>query len=85
MAQGDDITWNNEVKNYFTQMEMGCMQQHGIDLSSYTDVKTYANAILSRVSLQPGDSGFMPAGGQRWEQAQLDRFKEWIAAGSPEN
>lgn len=84
MAQGD-ITWEDEVSSYFTQLQVGCMRQQGIDLSSYEAVRDNAQAILSRVSKQPGDPGFMPAGGQRWEQGQIDRFTQWIADGSPKS
>ena len=79
----EKITWDNEVKSYFTQAEIGCMRQHGVNLSLYEAVKQKGKFILGRVSLQPGQPGFMPKGGKRWQQGKIDRFKKWLDAGAP--
>ncbi|WP_179137487.1 hypothetical protein [Candidatus Entotheonella palauensis] len=79
------ITWENQIQYYFTQMEVGCMRAHGLDLSSYKDVRNNANAILERVSKQPDEPLFMPAGRERWPQGQIDDFKTWIENGKSLN
>ncbi|WP_299492727.1 hypothetical protein [uncultured Shewanella sp.] len=79
------ITWNNQVKDYFTQMEVGCMRNIGLNLASYDDVKNNADSILNRVKRQPTESGFMPKGGKRWVDSQINNFEQWITDGCPEN
>jgi hypothetical protein len=47
------------------------------DLSSYEDVRANAEAIYQRLA-----DGSMPCDGP-WDDAQVQRFREWIDAGAP--
>jgi len=51
------------------------MKRMGLDLSSYQDVKTSADAIYARLA-----DGSMPGDGQ-WPAEQIDKFKRWIDEG----
>jgi hypothetical protein len=51
------------------------MKNVGLDLSSYDDVKTNAEAIYSRV----GD-GSMPCD-EPWPKEQVAKFKQWMEDG----
>ena len=73
-------TWDADIKNFFTQLDIGCMRQHNIDLGSYADVKNNATEIHTRV-----ESGSMPQGGPRWTSDKVQKFQDWINAGYPES
>lgn len=47
------------------------------DLDSYEDVKEHAEAIYERL-----EDGSMPCDGE-WPPEQIERFRAWIAAGTP--
>jgi len=34
------ITWDDDIKDFFTQMDVGCMRARGLDLSDYASVKS---------------------------------------------
>ncbi|MCL1127265.1 hypothetical protein [Shewanella surugensis] len=74
------ITWNNQVKDYFTQIDIGCMRSNRLNLASYEDVKANAADIHSRVK-----SGNMPKGGKRWPDSQIINFEQWMLDSFPED
>jgi len=51
------------------------------DPSSYTQVRSLASDIFSRVSANQGDPIFMPQGGQSWSSCELQQFKQWMDQG----
>ena len=57
------------------EQDVEVMKNIGLDLSSYDDVKTNAEAIYSRV-----EDGSMPCD-SAWPQAQVDLFQRWIETG----
>jgi hypothetical protein len=69
------ITWDDDVKEFFTQLDVGCMRARGkgLDLSDYDSVKASKNEILARVK-----SGSMPKGGPRWPDEKVKSFEDWI-------
>ena len=84
-------TWDDEVKKYFTQVEVGCMSTveatPPLDLADYTSVKDYisfseANKEKILFLLK---NGIMPKGGPPWSEDRFNRFKAWIDAGYPKS
>jgi len=81
-GQGDP-TWEGEISEFFTQLEIGCMRSAGrydppFDLASFECVAARAIGIHDAVK-----SGYMPRGGPRWSEGKVARFDEWILAGCP--
>jgi hypothetical protein len=76
------ITWENDIRELFTQLDVGCMRARGkgLDLSDYESVKTFKDDILGRVK-----SGSMPKGGPRWTDEKVALFETWMNDGCPEN
>lgn len=75
----DTITWDNTIKNYFTQMDVNCMKDAGgFDLSNKADVVANADTIYTRVSNKS-----MPIGEKKWTQQMCDNFKTWKDGGTP--
>jgi hypothetical protein len=76
------ITWESVIKDFFTQLDVGCMRARdkGLDLSDYDSVTKFKTEILGRVR-----SGSMPKGGPRWPDEKVATFENWINDGCPEN
>ncbi len=77
------LTWADDIKDYFTQLEIGCMRgapidPPAIDLGDYDSVRTNAARIYEAVK-----SGSMPKGGPLWPQHKTDNFKAWMHGGYP--
>jgi hypothetical protein len=84
----DRVTWENDIKHFFTQMDVGCMRARNLDLSDYEMVKTRATSILSQLKLRasrPTENVGMPKGGRPWPQERIDKFEAWKNAGFPKN
>ncbi len=76
------VTWASDIQNLFTAFDIASMKPHGIDLSSYQDVKTNAVQIYTRVanhSMPCAESGEGP-----WSADWVDMFGCWIKQGFPE-
>ena len=61
--------------------EKKCTSCHGgipPNLETYAQVKSNANAVKSAVNK---NDGWMPQGGSKWSQANLDLFQAWIDDG----
>ena len=63
-----------DVRPLFRAKDINSMKK-AFDLSSYDDVRTHADAILSRLS-----SGSMPCDGA-WPQDHVDLFRRWVQEG----
>jgi hypothetical protein len=57
------------------EQDVEVMKNVGLDLSSYDDVKTNAEAIYSRV-----EDGSMPCD-DAWPKEQVAKFKQWMDEG----
>jgi len=55
--------------------DIEAMKSFGMDLSSYDDVKTHAEAIYSRL-----EDGSMPCD-DPWPKEQIAKFKQWMNDG----
>jgi hypothetical protein len=55
--------------------DVDAMKKFGLDLSSYSDVKTHAEAIHSHL-----EDGSMPCD-DAWPKVQVDKFKQWMDEG----
>lgn len=82
MACPSNVTWTNDIKNMFTQLDIDHMKSKGIDLSSYESVKINAVAIYTRVN-----SGSMPppgSGEDPWTSDMVTTFGCWIQQNCPQ-
>lgn len=55
-----------------TGCHAGATPSGGLDLSSYTTMKSNLSTVLDRVNRDQGSSGFMPQGGPKLSDANLD-------------
>ena len=87
----DPVTWEDDIKHFFTQLDVGCMrakQPNPFDLGDYDEVKRKYDAILSRLKLRvsnPTSEFGMPKGGRPWPPDKIAKFEAWKAAGFPKN
>ena len=80
------VTWDDDIKDYFTQMDVGCMRARNLDLSDYEMVKTRATGILNQLKARVADPNRgMPKGGRAWPQEKIDTFEAWIKDGAPKS
>jgi hypothetical protein len=80
----DRITWEDDIKHYFTQMDVGCMRSRNLDLSEYDAVKNRAPSILSQLKLRVTDpTRGMPKGGRPWPAERIANFETWMKDGFP--
>jgi hypothetical protein len=63
-----------DIKPLFRAKDINAMKK-AFDLSSYEDVRSYADAILGKVA-----AGSMPCDGP-WPQDQVDLFRRWVEEG----
>ena len=66
-------TWLGNIRYFFNSDDIGCMKPRGIDLSSYTDVKSHAFNIYLQTQ-----NGNMPLGGPPWSANRVQTFLNWI-------
>jgi hypothetical protein len=71
-------TWNGNIKGFFDSGDIACMNDQGLDLSSYESVRDSAKPIYDEVK-----SGNMPAGGPPWSANRVETFANWMSAGFP--
>jgi hypothetical protein len=50
-------------------------------LDNYDAASNYIDNIISRISMQPGDRGFMPLKHARLSDSTIAVFKQWKADG----
>lgn len=75
------VSFANDIRPMFTDMDVAHMKPNGIDLSSDDDVRNNADDILKNVR-----SGRMPpktSGEPRWTNDMCDRFSTWMSQGFP--
>ena len=74
--EGVAVGYEADIRPLFRESDRAAM--HFIfDLWSYDDVKENAELILERLR-----DGTMPCD-EPWDDDRIDRFRAWIAAGSP--
>lgn len=84
----DPVTYNDHVKSI---LDTNCLNCHSnpatngasIPLDNYLDAaNAYVNGdLLNRISKQPGESNFMPNGGNRLPQFSIDLIAKWFDDG----
>jgi hypothetical protein len=74
MADETITSFARDIRPMFTDIDVEHMKGVGIDLSSYDDVKSYAESIYRTVS-----NGTMPppSTGEQWTPGMCERFKQW--------
>ena len=84
----DPVTWEDDIKHFFTQMDIGCMRSRPspLDLADYDNVKQRADSILfqlKRRAANPDKDMGMPKGGRPWPPEKIAKFEAWKNAGFP--
>jgi CDGSH-type Zn-finger protein/truncated hemoglobin YjbI len=74
---GQPIHFEDHIKPLFREKDQRSMS-FALDLFSYADVQTHAEAIAARLR-----DGTMPCDGA-WSAEKLDLFQRWVDAGTPE-
>ena len=70
------LSFATDIRPLFRdEPDVEAMKSFGLDLSSYADVKTNAEAIYSRL-----EDGSMPCD-DPWPKEQVARFKQWMDDG----
>ena len=80
------VNWEDDIKHFFTQLDIGCMRARNVDLSDYQTVKEKAVPILNQLTLRasrPNDNVGMPKGGRPWPPDKIKAFKDWKDDGFP--
>jgi hypothetical protein len=80
------VNWDDNIKHFFTQMDIGCMRSRNIDLSDYSAVKDNADKILFQLTehVKNPNRG-MPKGGRAWPPGKIKDFEDWMKAGFPKS
>jgi len=70
------LSFATDIRPLFRESpDIEAMKSFGMDLSSYDDVKTNADAIYSRL-----EDGSMPCD-DAWPKEQVAKFKQWMNDG----
>jgi hypothetical protein len=74
MADETITSFARDIRPMFTDIDIEHMKNFDIDLSSFDDVQSYAQAIYRTVS-----NGTMPppGTGAQWTPEMCARFKQW--------
>lgn len=67
-----NITWDNTIKDYFTEKDKGCMSSK-FDLGSHDDVALHAQEIYEATS-----SHQMPLHETKWTAEMITNFQTWM-------
>jgi hypothetical protein len=70
------LSFERDIRPLFRDMDVESMSGH-FDLSSYEDVRDYAEDIHARLA-----EGSMPCDGP-WPAENVERFRQWMDAGLP--
>jgi hypothetical protein len=71
-------TFEADVRMIFSSN--GCVNCHA-DLATFTAARNRVNSILDRIQRQPNQGGFMPQGGTKVSDTQINTIKKWLADG----
>ena len=72
----------NDILPMFTPEDIQHMQNQGLDLSAYDEVKSESAQILARLK-KLGAGRMPPPPRPAWTPAQITLFQTWVADGCP--
>jgi hypothetical protein len=75
-VEQQELGFERHIRPLFRAQDIDAMS-FAFDLSSYEDVRTYADEIYGRLA-----DGSMPCDA-RWPAEDVERFRAWIDAGTP--
>ena len=81
MADMGTLSFAQDIRPMFTDLDVAHMKSGGLDLSDYESVKAQADAIYTAVS--NGTMPPKPSGEARWSSEMCARFKQWQDGGCP--
>ncbi len=76
-SQSQALSFARDIRPLFRTVDIDHMKPHGLDLSSYDDVKRHASAIYDQVS----QSRMPPPPDTSWPPNRVQVFKTWIDDG----
>ncbi len=76
MQEQQEPGFERDIRPLFRSEDVGAMS-FAFDLSSYADVRAYAEAIHERLA-----DGTMPCDAP-WPDEDVERFRKWIDTGMP--
>ena len=83
-----DTTYGQDILPLVTENCQGCHSggtpAAGIAFEEHADIALFAEAMLGRMELEPGDGLLMPPSG-KLDSCSIARFTTWIDAGKPDN
>jgi cytochrome c5 len=78
------LTYDKDIKSIFTTSCKPCHNAGGTHPKKYDDyatAKSTIDVILERVQRAQTATGFMPLGGNKLDQATIDKLKQWKTDG----
>lgn len=82
------VSWTADIQPMIQQNCVGCHSgagaSAGLDLSTYTAVKTHSSNLVNRMNKPNGDPLLMPPSGPL-SNCTLNQMDAWVASGAPEN
>ena len=84
-------TWDEDVKDFFTLADIGCMimvnANPRLDLDDYESVRDYILASEDNRTkiLDLLRTGRMPKGGPKWDEDTFNTFSAWVEADCPKS
>ncbi len=77
------LTWENTIKDYFSNLDIQHMKQYGINLGDHKNVKDRSGDIYSMVQSKRMPPPPREKGDGPWEQKKIENFGIWMKAGCP--
>ena len=67
------------IKSFISNKCVGCHNSTGDypNLSEITQIENNINKIIDRIERDPGEPGFMPLGGVKLNDCEIDSIKTW--------
>jgi hypothetical protein len=81
------VSFAGDILPLFGKLEIGCMRKHGVLLDDYAYMSdshgdgifgTHANARHVYARLTGQERPRMPLNGPYWDDARLQKFKDWM-------
>jgi hypothetical protein len=75
MSEAQTVRYAADIRPLFRVKDITSMTPHGLDLSSYEQVRDRGEEILERL-----EAGEMPCDGA-WPEEKVDLFRRWVLDG----
>ncbi len=76
-------SFKKDIRPLFRDVDVEHMNDNGLDLSDFQQVKSSAGDILDRITSTDDGTRMPPPPDAPWTSAQVALFRQWIADGCP--